>query len=61
MRLRKWLEIEGLWNEDLDFTTKTEIWKNVLRELVTAEKERKPALKAVFEDVYAELTEEVEA
>lgn len=60
-RLRKWLENEGLWSEELEVNTKREIRKNVLRELVAAEKERKPALKAIFEDVYAELTEEAEA
>lgn len=60
-RLRKWLENEGLCSDEIDTSTKKEIRKNILRELALAEKEKKPPLKAIFEDVYADLTEEAEA
>ena len=60
-RLRKWLENEGLWSEEMEANTKKEIRNNILRELMAAEKEKKPALKAIFEDVYEELTEEATA
>jgi 2-oxoisovalerate dehydrogenase E1 component alpha subunit len=60
MRLRKWLEKEGLWDEKMERDTRTAIRRDVLRELAAAEKERKPVLKSVFDDVYAELTEEME-
>ena len=60
-RLRKWLENESLWNEELETNTRKEIRKNILKELSAAEKEKKPSLKAVFDDVYAELTEEAQA
>lgn len=59
-RLRKWLEIKGLWNEELETAARSDIRRDVLTELAAAEKERKPALKSIFEDVYAELTEEIE-
>jgi 2-oxoisovalerate dehydrogenase E1 component alpha subunit len=60
-RLRKWMENKGLWDEKLENDTRTQIRKAILKELAAAEKEKKPALKAVFDDVYAELTEEQEA
>ncbi len=59
-RLRKWLENEGLWDENIERDTRSKIRQDVLNELAAAEKERKPVLKSVFDDVYAELTEEME-
>ena len=41
-RLRKWLENEGFWSEEIDKSTKKEIRKDVLRELALAEKEKRP-------------------
>ncbi|KAK2761603.1 hypothetical protein FQN54_001431 [Arachnomyces sp. PD_36] len=60
-RLRKWMENRGLWNEDLERDTRDELRKAVLKEFSAAEKEKKPALKEMFTDVYEEVTEEVEA
>jgi 2-oxoisovalerate dehydrogenase E1 component alpha subunit len=60
-RLRKWLENKNLWNEEMEKKTRTEIRKAILQELAAAEKEKKPPLKSIFTDVYAELTEEAEA
>ncbi|CZR70027.1 probable 2-oxoisovalerate dehydrogenase alpha subunit, mitochondrial precursor [Phialocephala subalpina] len=60
-RLRRWLENEGLWSEEMEQSERKEIRKNILNELEAAEKEKKPALRAMFDDVYAELTEEAEA
>lgn len=57
-RLRKWLENRGLWNEAMEAEHRKSIRADVLKELVAAEKEKKPALSGIFEDVYAELTEE---
>jgi len=59
-RLRKWLENKELWSEKIEKETRTKIRKAVLEELALAEKEKKPALSAIFDDVYAELTEEME-
>ena len=59
MRLRRKLDAE-LWNEQLEKETRTQIRQAILKELALAEKEKKPSLSAVFDDVYAELTEEME-
>jgi 2-oxoisovalerate dehydrogenase E1 component alpha subunit len=59
-RLRKWLELEGLWDEKMEVETRTAIRRDVVKELAAAERERRPVLKSVFDDVYAELTEEME-
>ncbi|KEZ39157.1 2-oxoisovalerate dehydrogenase subunit alpha, mitochondrial [Scedosporium apiospermum] len=57
-RLFQWLKNEGVWNEELDAEARKQIRKDVIRELTMAEREKKPELRAVFDDVYAELTEE---
>jgi 2-oxoisovalerate dehydrogenase E1 component alpha subunit len=59
-RLRKWLEAKGLWNDDIDRQARSDIRKAVLTEVATAEREMKPALKNIWNDVYAELSEEQE-
>ncbi|KAH6879560.1 thiamine diphosphate-binding protein [Thelonectria olida] len=59
-RLRQYLVHKELWSDELDVHTRKEIRRNVIRELTTAEKEKKPALKEIFTDVYAELTDEAE-
>lgn len=60
-RLRKWLENNNLWSEEMEATTRIEIRRDILQELQAAEKEKKAKLSAIFEDVYAENTEEMEA
>ncbi|KAJ5756894.1 uncharacterized protein N7511_007076 [Penicillium nucicola] len=57
-RLRQWMENKGLWDANKDRKLREQIRSDVLRELVDAEKEKKPALRGIFEDVYAEVTEE---
>ncbi|KAJ5669748.1 hypothetical protein N7462_010818 [Penicillium macrosclerotiorum] len=58
IRLRKWLENKGLWNEDLEKETRDAMRKEVLREFSEAEREKKPPLREAFTDVYEEITEE---
>lgn len=60
-RLRKWLEMKGLWNEDKENETRIEIRKQVLQELSAAQKAQKPPLSALFEDVYESITPEARA
>lgn len=57
-RLRKWLEKRGLWNEELENDTRKQIRNAILQEVKIAEQEKKPRLSSIFDDVYAELTEE---
>ncbi|KAL4796827.1 thiamine diphosphate-binding protein [Aspergillus venezuelensis] len=58
IRLRKWLENEGLWNEDLEREARESVRREVLKEFGEAERELKPAIRYAFEDVYDSLTEE---
>lgn len=58
IRLRKWLENKGLWNEDLERETREELRKMILKEFSAAEREQKPALKYAFTDVFEEVTPE---
>jgi 2-oxoisovalerate dehydrogenase E1 component alpha subunit len=54
------MEKKGLWDAARENESRQAIRADVLRELVAAEREKKPALRGVFDDVYAELTEEAE-
>ncbi|KAI9369075.1 thiamine diphosphate-binding protein [Aspergillus egyptiacus] len=58
IRLRKYLENQGLWNEDLERETRDSIRKEVLREFHAAEREKKPAIREAFLGVYDEVTDE---
>lgn len=60
-RFRKYLESRGLWNEDKEQEAKTRIRKEILKAFNAAEKEKKPALGSMFEDIYEELTPELKA
>ena len=57
-RLRKWLENNGIWNEDLERETRSNIRKDILKAFSAAEKEKKPPLRDMFTDIYEELSEE---
>lgn len=60
IRLRKWLENEGIWNEDIERDTRDQLRKAVLKEFGEAERELKPPLRSAFEGVYEEVTEEAQ-
>ncbi|KAK3699830.1 hypothetical protein LTR37_016245 [Vermiconidia calcicola] len=57
-RLRKWMENEGLWNEEKEKELRSELRADILKSYRKAEKEKKPALSGVMTDVYESLTEE---
>jgi 2-oxoisovalerate dehydrogenase E1 component alpha subunit len=59
IRLRKWLENEGIWTEDLEREAREGIRKEVLKEFGAAEREKKPPIRSAFEGVYEEITEEM--
>ena len=72
-RLRKWMERqrpgggsggdgrEKLWDEEKERDLRSSVRKEVLSAFARAEKEKRPPLKAMFTDVYEELSEEAEA
>lgn len=60
-RLRKWLEGRGLWDENKEKELRGKARKDILVAFDKAEKEKKPALKNAFTDVWEKLTEEQKA
>lgn len=55
-RLRKYLEKKGLWDEDREKDARTRLRKDILQAFNDAEKEKKPPLRSMFEDMYEEMT-----
>jgi 2-oxoisovalerate dehydrogenase E1 component alpha subunit len=55
------LELQGLWDEEKEQETRTRLRKEVLKAFSQAEKEKKPELRSMFEDIYEELTPELKA
>ena len=58
VRLRKYLEGRGAWDEEREKEARSSIRKSVLEAFKRAEREKKPPLRSLWTDVYAELTEE---
>ena len=57
-RLRKWMERQGVWDEEKERQARSTIRKRVLKAFAEAERELKPPLRNLFTDVYEEVTEE---
>lgn len=55
-RLRKWMELNGIWDEEKEKDARDGIRRELLKAFQEAEKEKKPPIRAMFEDVYEELT-----
>jgi len=60
-RLRKYLESKGIWDDEKEKEARGSIRKEVLKAFSEAEKQKKPPLRSMFEDVYEELTPDVMA
>ncbi|KAK2074593.1 hypothetical protein P8C59_008788 [Phyllachora maydis] len=55
-RLRKWMEGKGCWDEHQEKEARETIKRDILKAFAEAEREKKPPLRAMFEDIYEELT-----
>jgi 2-oxoisovalerate dehydrogenase E1 component alpha subunit len=55
-RLRKWMEANGMWDDVKEKDARDVMRKEILKGISESEKEKKPPLKAMFEDTYEELT-----
>ena len=55
-RLRKWMEAKGCWDENKEKEARESIRRDVLKAFSEAEREKKPPIRTMFEDVYEELT-----
>jgi 2-oxoisovalerate dehydrogenase E1 component alpha subunit len=60
-RFRKYLESQGLWDEEKEKEARLEIRKEILKAFAQAEREKKPPLRSLFEDVYEEMTPDLKA
>ena len=60
-RLRKWMELQGMWDEEKEKDARIQIRKDILKAFAEAEREKKPPLRDMFEDVYKDLSEESKA
>ena len=59
-RLRKWMEAKGIWDEGKEKQARETIRRSVMKAFSEAEKQQKPPLRAMFEDVYEEITPDLE-
>ncbi|TLD24288.1 hypothetical protein PspLS_06443 [Pyricularia sp. CBS 133598] len=55
-RLRKWMESKDMWDDDKEKIMRDRLRKEILKAFSEAEKEKKPPIRAMFEDVYEEMT-----
>ncbi|KAH8666368.1 dehydrogenase E1 component [Xylariales sp. PMI_506] len=60
-RLRKYMEAKGIWDEAKEKDAREITRRDILKAFSEAEKEKKPPLRAIFEDVYEELTPDLKA
>ncbi|KAL6911084.1 thiamine diphosphate-binding protein [Trichoderma evansii] len=58
-RLRKWMEAKGCWDETKEKEARTSLRKDILKAFGEAEREKKPPIASMFEDIYEELTEDL--
>ena len=57
-RLRKWMQHQGIWDEEKEKDARSQIRRDVLKAFAEAEKEKRAPLRTIFTDVYEELSEE---
>ncbi|KAI0394246.1 dehydrogenase E1 component [Xylariaceae sp. FL0594] len=60
-RLRKYMESKGFWDEAKEKEARDSIRRDVLKAFSQAEREKKPPIRAMFEDIYEELTPDLKA
>ncbi|CAJ0548899.1 Ff.00g025120.m01.CDS01 [Fusarium sp. VM40] len=60
-RLRKWMEAKGIWDEATEKEARSDLRKEILKAFSEAEREKKPPIRGMFEDIYEELTDDLKA
>ncbi|KAK1771860.1 thiamine diphosphate-binding protein [Phialemonium atrogriseum] len=60
-RLRKWMEAKGCWDEKMEKEARESIRRDILKAFSEAEREKKPPIRAMFEDVYEDLTPDIKS
>lgn len=61
VRLRKWLEARALWDDAAEKEARSSLRRDVLAAFQRAEREKKPPLASMWEDVYESVTPEQQA
>ena len=61
VRMRKWMERKGFWNDEMEKETRSSLRKDILRAFSEAEKEKKSPIRGMFEGTFENITEEQEA
>ncbi|KAL9113873.1 MAG: hypothetical protein Q9227_002007 [Pyrenula ochraceoflavens] len=61
IRLRKWMEKKGLWNDSMEQEERKKLRAEVLQEFRNAENEKKPPIRDLFTDVYEHITPEAKS
>ncbi|SPO04900.1 related to pyruvate dehydrogenase (lipoamide) alpha chain precursor [Cephalotrichum gorgonifer] len=56
IRLRKWMDNQGIWDEEKEKEARARLRMDVLKAFKEAEGEKKPPVRRMFEDVYEEMT-----
>ncbi|KAF3937020.1 hypothetical protein ABW19_dt0209893 [Dactylella cylindrospora] len=51
-RMRKFMELRNWWNQDSDTQLRTQVRKDILKAFNNAEREKKPAISKLWEDIY---------
>lgn len=51
-RLRKFMEARDWWNQDADTALRMQLRKDILKAFNNAEREKKPAISKLWEDIY---------
>lgn len=55
-RLRKYLELQEIWDDEKENELRSRLRKECLKAFAEAEREKKPPLRAMFDDIYEEIT-----
>jgi 2-oxoisovalerate dehydrogenase E1 component alpha subunit len=58
-RLRKWMEAIDIWDDGKEKNARDAFRKEILKGIVEADKEKKPPLRSMFEDIYEEMTDDL--
>jgi len=60
IRLRKWMEARGCWDEAREKEARDGLRREILAGFAAAEREKKPPVRSMFEDVYEEMTPDLQ-
>lgn len=60
-RFRKYMESQGIWDDEKEKELRNRLRKQILKAFTEADKDKKPPIKTMFEDIYEELTPDLKS